>query len=103
MCYTFHMRPEIVKFIQNICPKYNLKAIFIPDAHGMNDVWSITTPQGLAVMNFTTKIFYDISPRFRERMFLPTIKRGLNNVVAQSDIKRTQQQLIPRKMGKKII
>lgn len=98
-----YMKKDIVKFLETVCAKFNLTAIFIPsDKLGLNDIWNISTKNGHSVMTFTTKIFYDIPPRAREQMFLPTIKRGLNNLVAQIDIKRTQQSIIPRKFGKKI-
>lgn len=94
---------DIVEFVKMVCAKYNLRAIFVPDVKGMNDFFSITTPQGHVVMNFTTKVFYQINPHVRERQFLPSIKRGLNNLVGEKQIKKDQRSIIKRKFGKIIV
>lgn len=94
---------DIVEFVKMVCAKYNLRAIFVPDVKGMNDFFSITTPQGHVVMNFTTRVFYQINPRVRERQFLPSIKRGLNNLVGEKQMKSSQRTIIRRKYGKQIV
>jgi len=86
-----------------VCAKYNLRAIFVPDVRGRNDFFSITTQQGHVVMNFTTRVFYDIPPTLRERNFLPAIKRGLNSLVGEKTMKRDQRTIIRRKFGKQIV
>lgn len=94
---------DIVKFVKKVCAKYNLRAIFVPDVRGVNDFFSITTPQGHVVMNFTTRVFYQINPRVREKQFIPSIKRGLNQLVGEKQMKRDQRTIIRRKYGKQIV
>lgn len=94
---------DIVEFVKKICAKHNLRAIFVPDINGLNDFFSITTPQGHVVMNFTTRVFYDIPPRLREHNFYPAIKRGLNHLVGEQSVKKNQQTIIRRKYGKQIV
>lgn len=97
------MRADIVAFVKEICEEYGLRAIHIPDARDQNDVWSITTKGGIAVSNFTTKIFYDIPPRARRKNFLPAIKRGLAHVVGERSLRETGQLEGARRMGRIIV
>jgi len=97
------MRPEIVSFCKDVCSRYNLRANYIPDAYGHNDVWSIVTKQGYMIMNFTTEIFYDIPPRARMRQFLPAIKRGLNAVLGEKHIQNNGQMRMYRRVGKIVV
>lgn len=96
------MKPEVLRFVKNICDKYNLRANYITDA-GHNDVWSICTKQGYIIMNFTTEIFYDIPPRAREAQFLPAIKRGLNAVLGEKHIQDNGQLRMYRRVGKVVV
>jgi len=100
------MKPDIIFFLKKVCKKYNLKALFIPDVqkNGMcNDIWTITTPQGMALMTFTTEIFYHMPKRMRERMIEPTLKRGLNQLMGERSIQKSGQLYQHRRMGKTIV
>lgn len=96
---------DIITWIKKVCDKYSLKCIYVPDVNNgplRNDFFSITTKQGHVVMNFTTRVFYDLPPRVRERQLLPSIKRGLNQIVGEKTIKRDQRSIIRRRYGKQI-
>lgn len=98
---------EIIKFAKRMCEKYDLRCIYVPDvgdnpAGLKNDFFSFTTKQGHVVMNFTTRVFYDIHPQIRDRQFLAGIKRGLNGLLGERHIRNTQQTIIQRKFGRQI-
>lgn len=97
------MKPEIVAFLKRVCKRFNLRAVYISDVRDMNDLYSITTPQGMALMTFTTAIFYHIPPRERERMIEPTLKRGLNQLMGERDVQRTSRLYQHRRMGKIVV
>lgn len=97
---------EITEWVKKVCFKHNLRCIYVPDTTNgalSNDFFSITTPQGHVVMNFTTRVFYDIPPRVREKQFYPSIKRGLNNLIGEKTMKQNQRTIIRRKYGKVIV
>lgn len=96
---------EITEWVKKVCNKWNLRAIYVPDVSGgslRNDFFSITTKQGHVVMNFTTRVFYDLPPRVRERHLYPSIKRGLNHLVGEKTMKQSQRTIIKR-FGKVIV
>lgn len=97
------MRNDIISFLKRVCARWNLKAIYITDVRGMNDLWSITTPQGIALMNFTTEIFYHMAPRERERMIEPTLKRGLATLMGERHVQKSGQLYQHKRMGKIIV
>lgn len=97
------MRSDIILFLKKVCNRFNLRAIYISDVYGKNDIWSITTPQGHAIMNFTTEIFYHMPPRQRERMIEPTLRRGLNQLLGERHVQKTDQLYQHRRMGKVIV
>ena len=97
------MRKDILLFLKKICARYKLRAIYISDVDSKNDVWSITTPQGMALMNFTTEIFYHMPKRERERMIEPTLKRGLNQLMGERHIQKSGQLYQHRRLGKVVV
>lgn len=97
------MEKTIVSFLKKICKKWNLRAVYVTDVRGLNDVWSITTKQGMALMNFTTEIFYHMPSRQREKMIEPTLKRGLNQLMGERHIQNKNLLYQHRRMGKVIV
>lgn len=98
---------QIISWVKKTCDKWNLRAIYVPhvgkEGGLQNDFFSLTTPQGHVVLNFTTRVFFDIPPRLRDRNMYPTIKRGLMNLVGEKQMKRDQRTIIPRRYGKRIV
>jgi hypothetical protein len=98
---------DILRFVRNMCERYNLRAIYVPhvnSATGMqNDFFSFTTKQGHVVMNFTTRVFYDIPPTLREKQFVLAMKRGLNSLLGERSIRKNQQTIIRHKFGRQIV
>lgn len=98
---------DIKRFVKKMCERYNLRAIYVPDVKNgsglQNDFFSLTTKQGHVVMNFTTRVFYQVPPALREKQFMPAIKRGLNNLVGELSVRRNQQTIIRRKFGRQLV
>ncbi len=96
------MDKTIISFLKNVCKRWGLRAVYITDVGGLNDVWSITTKQGIALMNFTTEIFYHMPKREREKMIEPTLKRGLNQLIGERHVRDRNLLYQHRRMGKQI-
>lgn len=78
------MRAEIVNWLKEMCEKYGFHSNYLAS----DDIYTISY-RGFAIQNFTTKIFYELPKRARERMLLPLLKRGLTHNLGESSVKHT--------------
>lgn len=103
LCYNCEMDRTIISFLKKTCQRFGLRAIYVTDVRGQNDVWSIITKQGIPLMNFTTEIFYHMPSRQREKMVEPTLKRGLNQLMGERSVRDKNQLYQLKRMGKIIV
>lgn len=90
------MHRDVVNFLKRVCPRYGLSANYIADS----DVY-VVHKRGFAIHNFTTKMFYDMPRRARERMFRPLIKRGLAHNLGEKSVR---ESLVTRtQFGRRIV
>ena len=88
------MKNEIVLWVKRAAQHYKLEAYYLPD----NDAY-IMTFRGRAVMNFTSKMFYQIPKNVRFKQIMLMMKLGLNHNFGE---KYRNQLFLPRKIGIKI-
>lgn len=82
MWYYNGMRKDIEKWIRKIAEKYGMNAKYLSD----DDVYVIHK-RGFAIQNFTTKMFYDVPKRVREKQLLALMKRGLTHNLGENSLK----------------
>lgn len=89
------MKQEVVDYVVRVCKRLGLNANYLAD----DDLYFIHK-NGRAIQGFTTWQFYSIPKRAREQEFLPLLKIGLANNLAE----RYHDQVFMRlKYGKKLI
>lgn len=89
------MKAEIVRYLKGVCKKYGFGAYYYPD----KDVY-VVHYKGRAIQNFNSQQFRDVPPKVRNQMWLPLLKLGLNNNLAEH-VKN--QVFINRKRGITIV
>lgn len=65
-----------------MCEKYGMGARYLDDG----DTYVIHK-RGFAILNFTTKMFYDVPKRVREKHLLALMKRGLTHNLGENSLK----------------
>lgn len=78
-----------------MCEKYGMNAVYSDDG----DVYAIHK-RGFAIQNFTSKIFYEIPKRAREKQLLALMKRGLTHNLGENSTKNSL--LIRTQYGRRI-
>lgn len=97
------MRPDIINFILNVCEKYGWPLslnYYPPNGPQEHDIYSCHL-KGRAILNFTSRNFYDLAKSERERHFTPLIRVGMNENLAEESMK--DQVHVPRNQGIRVI
>lgn len=89
------MKNEIVRYIKGVCEKYGFSAFYYPES----DIYCVHY-KGRAIQNFNSMQFRELPPQARNPMWLPLMKVGLNNNLAES---AKNQIFINRKHGITIV
>lgn len=85
-----------MRFLKEVCARHGLRANYIPE----NDAW-VLHKRGYAVQNFTTKQFYEIPKRAREKFYRPLLKRGLAHNLGEKSLKKNLK--VKTQLGQRVI
>jgi hypothetical protein len=84
--------PLVRKWIVRICERYGLSSFYLPD----RDVYMLHF-KGRALQGFTTDVFFQMDPAYRERQLIGILKRGLMINIDQNN---RENLYTKRRLGK---